>query len=595
MTEKGTCMEIIRQIARCTRLLLVLGAALGTAGTAAGQSESRDARFEKEIVPILKQHCVQCHGAKLTRGGLDLSTAAGLVTGSDSGPVIVKGSADKSMLFEKIADQTMPPPEKKDRLSDKEIATLRKWLDDGAPGTETTGPLTKDKKDSVTEEDRAHWAFRKAVAGAVPPVQTTGRVRTPVDAFVLAKLESKGLAFSPDAEKTTLLRRAYLDLVGLPPSREEVQAFLADTSADAYERVVDRLLDSVHYGERWGRHWLDVAGYTDSPHCDKQGAFLPAEDWRYRDYVVRSFNDDKPYDRFLIEQLAGDEFVDWRSATRFTPEILDALIATGYLRTTPDWTHSDVFQEAYRYDTLARVVDNVSTGVLGLTMNCARCHSHKYEPIPHEDYYRLMAVFATAYNTEDWLRPEQRFLADIPPAGRAEIDEHNKKIETRLEQIKKELDAVRAPHKKEVIAGRLAMLPEAIRADVETALNTALESRNEIQRYLASKFDSLTMVTDQQIKFTEAETASLTKLGNEFGSLQGQKKSYGKLQSLFDVGKPPALPQLIRGDSRTPGKVVEAGFPSVLCPPDNASALRRPETPADSSGRRLALARWLTS
>src|SRR5262249_11534338 len=157
-----------------------------------------------------------------------------------------------------------------------------------------------------------------------------------------------------------------------------------------------RLLESPHYGERWGRHWLDVAGYTDSPHCDVKGQFLPVEDWRYRDYVVRSFNDDKPYDRFLTEQLAGDELGDCAAAPKQTRQILEALIATGYLRNTPDWTHGDQTQAyRYRYDTVARVVENVSSGVLGLTMGCARCHSHKFDPIPQRDYYRLLAVFAT--------------------------------------------------------------------------------------------------------------------------------------------------------------------------------------------------------
>src|SRR5262249_33581491 len=195
------------------------------------------------------------------------------------------------------------------------------------------------------------------------------RVRTPVDAFLLAKLEAKGLTFSSDAPKRILLRRAYLDLLGLPPPPDAIRSFLADARPDAYERLIDCLLDSPHYGERWGRHWLDVAGYTDAPHMDDKGKFVPADDWRYRDYVVRAFNQDKAYDGFLTEQLAGDEIVDWRAAPKYTPETLDALTATGYLRTTPDWTHADMSGGRLRdcYDTLARVGENVSTGVLGLT------------------------------------------------------------------------------------------------------------------------------------------------------------------------------------------------------------------------------------
>jgi hypothetical protein len=417
-----------------------------------------------------------------------------------------------------------------------------------------------------------------------------------VDAFLLAKLEVKGLTLSPDASKSTLIRRAYLDLIGLPPPPDETQNFLADTEPDAYERLIDRLLDSPHYGERWGRHWLDVAGYTDCPHCSTDGQFLPVDDWRYRDYVIRAFNQDKPYDRFIAEQLAGDELVDWRAATQFTPEILDALIATGYLRTTPDWTHGDQNQTEYRIDTMARVVENVSTGLIGLTMGCVRCHAHKFDPIPHEDYYRMMAIFATAYNPEDWLRPHQRYLADIPPRDREEVDRHNAKIEERLAEIKKLLDELRAPHRKSVIAERLAKLPEAIRADVETTLATPAAMRNEIQRYLAGKFESmLTTISDSELKFTEAETVQATNLGNEHSSLLAKKRSFGRIQGLWDVGKPPVMHQLIRGDVHTPGTVVEPAFLTVLCPPGQTQVDRPPDLKGESSGRRLALAYWLTN
>jgi len=527
---------------------------------------------------------------------LDLSTPTGLLTGSDSGPVIVKGSAAKSVLFEKIADRTMPPPEKKDPLSDQQIALVRKWIDDGAPGAVAGKLLAKAKKDVVTDEDRAFWAFRKPVAAPVARVKATERVRTPVDAFLLARLKAKGLTFSPDAPKATLLRRAHLDLIGLPPSPEEVQAFLADGRPEAYERVVDRLLASPHYGERWGRHWLDVAGYTDQPHYtpDKAGIILTFDDWRYRDYVVRAFNQDKPYDRFLTEQLAGDELVDWRSATTYTPEIFDALIATGYLRTTPDWTHSEGFP-AYRYDTLSRVVDNVSTGVLGLTLGCARCHSHKFDPIPHDDYYRLMAVFATAYNLEDWRRPVDRYLADMQPQDKAELDRHNAKIEARLTEITRELEKLRVPHRQTVFAAKLAKLPEAIRADVDKALATPEAKRDETQRYLASKFEAQLKVSDQELKLSQAETASAAKLTEESQALAKNKKTFNRLQVLLDVGKEPTFHMLIRGDARTPGKVVEAGFPTILCPPGQSAARKPPDLKAASSGRRLALARWLTS
>jgi hypothetical protein len=461
--------------------------------------------------------------------------------------------------------------------------------------------VTDAEEPEVTEEDRQFWAFRTPVAAAMPETQAAHRVRTPVDAFVLAKLEANGLTFSPEASKATLLRRAYLDLVGLPPPPDEVRAFLADTAADAFERLIDRLLDSPEYGQRWGRHWLDVAGYTDAPHCDTVGNLLPIDDWRYRDYVVRSFNQDKPYDRFLTEQLAGDELVDWRNASEFTPEVLDSLIATGYLRLTPDWTHQETveMQSLIGYsDTLSRVVDSVSTGLIGLTMGCVRCHSHKFDPIPHEDYYRLMAVFATAYNPDQWLRPADRYLPAISPSEKEQIDRHNAQIDARLAEMTKRLDEWRrGPHYRQIFADKLAKLPEPLRADVEKAIAAPAAMRNEVQRYLAEKFEAELKVSDQELSSasSEAERAEISKLGSEFGALASQKRSFEKIQALWDVGEPPVLHELIRGDARTPGEVVEPGFVTVLCPPGGSSAVRPAEARGASSGRRLALAQWLTS
>jgi hypothetical protein len=555
-------------------------------------------RFEQDVLPIFKVHCIKCHGERSPRAGLDLRTAQGVMQGSDEGPVVVKGAAEQSVLVKKITTRQMPPPTKKDPLTDQEIDVIRKWVDSGATGIQTPASVARAQEPALMEQDRAYWAFRKPVALPAPRANAASRVRTPVDAFLLAKLEAKGLSFSPDASKPTLLRRAYLDLTGLPPPPDAVQAFLADTRTDAYERLIDRLLASPEYGETWGRHWLDVAGYTDAPHCDTVGNFLPVDDWRYRDYVIRSLNQDKPYDRFLTEQLAGDELVDWRSAAKYTPEILDALIATGYLRTTPDWTHQDVMQSLIGYsDTLSRVVDSVSTGLLGLTMGCVRCHAHKFDPIPHEDYYRMMAVFAAAYNPGHWLRPAERYLADVAPAEEKEIARHNAQVDKRVAEVARRLEEVRGPHRKKIFAAKLVKLPEPLRADVETALKTPAAQRNEVQRYLALKLGPLLTVSDQELmtSFSDAERVVASTLANELGALPKSKRSFGRIQVLWDVGKPPILHELIRGDARTPGKAVEPGFVSVLCPPGKSAVIRPPDATGNSTGRRLAFARWLTS
>ena len=290
-----------------------------------GESAEQVPVFEQDVLPILKAHCLKCHARSEPEAGLNLSTAAGLSKGSDDGPVLIQGSAEKSVLFQKIASRTMPPPEENDPLSDEHIAVIRKWIDAGGAIAKPEDIVADSVEPDISAEDRDFWAFRKVFAPQVPEPKHAELLRTPIDAFLLEKLQARGLSFSPDASKSTLLRRAYFDLVGLPPSPDEISAFTSDSRPDAYEQLIDRLLSSPQYGERWGRHWLDVAGYTDAPHTDIAGEFLPIDDWRYRDYVVRSFNDDKPYDRFLTEQLAGDELVDWRGAARYTPEIVDAL------------------------------------------------------------------------------------------------------------------------------------------------------------------------------------------------------------------------------------------------------------------------------
>ena len=231
-----------------------------------GQDAENAPVFEQDIAPILKAHCHKCHSNQDAQGGLDLGTAASLMKGSDEGPVVLKGLAEKSVLLQKIAARQMPPPKEKDPLSDEQVTIIRKWIAAGAPSKDEPAEVSAATAPLFTDEDRKFWAFRPPVALSVPRTMASHLVRTPVDSFLLARQEAKGLTFSPETSRPTLLRRASLDLVGLPPSPEEIQAFLADTRPDAFERQIDRLLESPHYGERWGRHWLDVAGYTDAPH-----------------------------------------------------------------------------------------------------------------------------------------------------------------------------------------------------------------------------------------------------------------------------------------------------------------------------------------
>ena len=283
------------------------------------------------------------------------------------------------------------------------------------------------------------WAFRTLSQPAVPELKQAGGLRTSVDAFIVDRLSEKKLALSPEADRLTLLRRVYYDLVGLPPTPEQIDEFLADSRGDAYERLVDRLLASPHFGERWGRHWLDAAGYSDITGGDNDAGIIKLSEgkWKYRDYVVRAFNDDKPYEQFLIEQLAGDELVDWRTAEAFTPEMQELLIATGYLRAAADDTdEKELTTPDILNGILQRTGEVVANNLLGLTLACAKCHDHKYEPIPQRDYYALLAVFTPTFNPTGWVPPKQRALADIAPARKAEAEKHNAEIDRQIGELK---------------------------------------------------------------------------------------------------------------------------------------------------------------
>jgi mono/diheme cytochrome c family protein len=369
---------------------------------------------QHDVVPILLRRCTVCHGLRRQEGGLDLRSKAAMLRGGKSGPAIVSGEPGQSRVIEKIRAGQMPPRDRLVEVSLKpiepsETEVIARWIAAGAPevalpadvATTTPDPLVSDK-------DRDFWAFRAPSPVAVPRVRNAAWVRNPIDAFTLQKLEQKGLAPSPEADRLTLLRRASFDLTGLPPEPAEIEAFLRDRAPDAYERMINRLLASPRYGERWGRLWLDLAGYADSEGKREQDLPRPHA-WRYRDYVIRSFNADKPYDRFLLEQIAGDELADYEHAPEITPELYDNLVATGFLRMAPDSTWANITGFVTdRIEVVADEIDVLGSAVLGLTIKCARCHSHKFDPIPQRDYYRLVDVFKGAYDEYDWLKPDVR-------------------------------------------------------------------------------------------------------------------------------------------------------------------------------------------
>jgi cytochrome c553 len=344
--------------------------------------------FEKKVRPLLIGRCLKCHGADKAKGGLRLDSAAGMGRGGDSGPVVVPGKPEESLLIKAVhrsGDLKMPPDKP---LSAREVADLVTWVKAGAPWPGAAAvplPSPRGLTARFTPAQKAFWAFRPVKDTRPPAMQQDGWTRSPLDCFILSKLEAKGLKPAPPADRRTLLRRVTFDLTGLPTTTEEVGAFLADRSPDAFARVVDRLLSSPHYGERWGRHWLDVARYADTTANDANAVMRYA--WRYRDYVVSAFNKDKPYDRFLIEQLAGDLLPAIDPLTR-----AEQVIATGFLMVGPK-ALAETDKEQTRLDITDEQLDVTSRAFLGLTVTCARCHDHKFDPIPTADYYSLAGIF----------------------------------------------------------------------------------------------------------------------------------------------------------------------------------------------------------
>jgi mono/diheme cytochrome c family protein len=578
---------------------------------------------EHDILPVMHLRCTVCHGLRRKEGGLDLRTREAMLKGGNSGPAIVPGHPEQSLILKRIQSGDMPPKKELMDVSIKVITPaetdkLTQWIAAGAPPANIMPDVADGNPDPlVSDKDREWWSFRAPKRPAVPAVKHRERVRNAVDAFTLSKLEEKGLQLSPEADRLTLMRRAYFDLTGLPPEPAEIQAFLADKDPRAYEKLIDRLLASPRYGERWGRYWLDVAGYADSEGGKLTDDVPRTYAWRYRDYVIRSFNADKPYDRFLLEQLAGDELADYEHATTVTQELLDNIVATGFLRMAPDSTieHNISFVDD-RLEVIADELDVLGSGVMGLTIRCARCHSHKYDPIPQRDYYRLKAVFKGAYDEHDWLNPHAsvydkpeeyrapvlRFLPFIPPNAtpveileqRRAAEELNHNLDLEIRTLKKGLEEKAAPVKKRIIDQRLAQLPAGIREDLKKLQETAADNRTEVQKYLAAKFERVLKVEPDELKSLDAgyrKEADETEW--KIKKLEYRKAPDPRIRALWDRGEPSPTYIQRRGDPNSFGRLVGPGVPSCLTDGKTPFMATPPWPGAAKTGQRLALAKWL--
>jgi len=433
---------------------------------------------EADAQAVLKR-CSQCHGPTLQMSKLDLTTRDGMLKGGEHGAAVVPGNAEASPLYRRVAGLQIPamPMPPVPALNAQEVALLKDWIDQGAkwPSVPEPAPTAASTPTypggysprQITEQDRQWWAFQKPVRAGVPAVSDTRWNRNPIDAFVSRMQNQKGLEAAPQANRSTLIRRAYLDLLGLLPPPEAVDAFVKDPAPDAYEKLVDRLLASPNYGERWGRNWLDVVRYADSSGFEFDITIENA--WRYRDYVIKAFNEDKPYNQFIIEQLAGDELDHPTN---------DSLTATTYYRVGPRVRFREKNYPSYRYDYMDDMVRTTFQGFMGLSVNCARCHDHKFDPITRLDYYKSVAAF---WGYVEYDQPL------VPKAKVEEYDKALKELEKEMTPLRQEIARIEKPYREKQREQQVQDALKKFPADIQLAIRTPEAQRTPGQKLLVAQ------------------------------------------------------------------------------------------------------------
>jgi hypothetical protein len=547
-------------------------------------------------MPVLEKNCVMCHGEKQKMAGLDLSSFSGMMVGSSSGPVIAPGKPERSMLWKMVENDQMPQGGK---LTAGEKQLIRSYIELGRfPAASDTESATLAREAAkITPERRQWWSFRKPVKATPPVVKNKDEVRTPIDAFVLAKLEQKGWKMQPEADRVTLVRRAYFDLTGLSPTPAEVKAFVDDKSPNAWESLIDRLLASSHYGEQWGRHWLDVAGYSDSR--GDAGDTDREVSWKYRDYVINAFNKNKPINQFLIEQLAGDQLVNYKPGTRPTPDQMEPITATGFLRTTADITDNQTIYEVDKYfDAQQKAMETSLSATMGITIGCARCHDHKFDPILQRDYYKLMSVYQAVWDPENWVAGSlnfgpwpSRMVLDMDDGSRGawikDVTSSDAKAIRRMDDL---LEATYQRYRAELKTGS-PMTPE-----LRAQMRKDIEADPDLDVDRNAPKDG---VTDQEM---EKRYPELAKWKDEVQLLRYNRRNKSKganfIEAAWDVSKTPSPTYILqRGNYLSPGAEVQPGIPAILDNPQSPFKFPDPKDHPDWNGtnRRLTLAKWMVS
>ena len=612
-----------RAVASMVFGLAVFGIAVGSVVTLSGAQAQASSTpqapvtFATDIRPILERSCWACHGELPRLANLDLRTREGALKGGDNGVAIVPGRADQSRLYRRVAGLDQPPmPFDGTTLTAEEIAAVRTWINDGAhwdaEPAETATVASAAAAAAVEDvelppEAREYWAFKLPVQAPVPAIS---HLDHPIDRFLEQTRRDQGLAAAPRADRLTLLRRAHLDLIGLPPTPEETAEFLADTERGAWERLIERLLASPHYGERWGRHWLDVARYADSSGFEQD--YDRPNAWRYRDYVINAFNQDKPYNLFIKEQIAGDELDYATDETR---------IATGFLRAGPRVLFREKDNPERRLDYLDDVLATLGRGVLGLTVHCARCHNHKFDPIRQQDYYSLQASIFGYVETE------------YPLISREEAEAYAEKtaeVDARQQPLRGQIAEIDAPYRERL---QLEQLKSRFPENVQRAVLKPESERTEGEKLLAAQMlESGIRVSRSQLAaaLTPEHAARIQALRDQIAALEQERPSKPPVAEIVTDGDyrfapdgpgdeivgcpdcriPPGTPGsflhegpgryqvppsyfLIRGDPSSKGSLMSPGFVAVATYGDAPTEIPRPE--GRTSGRRLALADWLAS
>jgi len=543
--------------------------------------------FERDIRPILRAHCLDCHGAiEEMEGNLDLRLVRLMQAGGDSGPAIVPGEPEDSLLLQRVREGDMPPGEAK--VPDAEVQMLARWIAQGAP-TARPEPAEIGPGLPILPEDRQWWSFQPIQRPTIAAPTVDASVRTPIDALLIEAMPP-GLSFSPEADRRTLLLRLYFDLIGLPPTEDELQRFLQDDSPAAYEQLVDRLLQSPHYGERWGRHWLDVAGYADSEGRTSSDAPRPWA-YKYRDYIVDAFNRDVPLDEMLHHQLAGDELAG-PIGDELTAEQARLLTATGFLRMAADGTGSGDNSPEARNQVVADVIQIVSSSLMGLSFACAQCHDHRYDPISHTDYFALRAVLEPALDWQAWKTPQQRYVSLYTQAERERAAE----IEAQAKELLAQRDVKQKKYLAEALDKELQKFAEPLRSQLRAAYETPAAERSEQHKELLTKHPSVNITPGVLYQYNQAAADDLKKDADQVAALRAQKPPEQFIRAVTETpGHAPETKLFHRGDHRQPKQTVLPAAPTVLCPEDDYHPFPADDPELPTTGRRLAFARWLTS